>query len=308
MKGNKTTVLTLAEKCKNILASNWQGNLNTIKADAKGSKDEIYTSKVKYFVKKGRPYIWVPEKDLHNVNTIIDERGSFAVTSPFPGPLANLLRSIKKLPARVALTGDVVPLKGEKVKLVAESLRETISSESKVVKESTYAVSGILSSSNLGSTPRSENLRELLDGNEQYTVYRFNLSSCTYIDINGGTHELDLADVEASKGDPLSPFSSSLLDGINRSELRRRALILFCITYLNKNAKDALMLSVDRKGFDVLGKILGPVRNDGSREYQWKEFRFAFKEEARDVETVCRQLVEMEEEALKNVSSFSGLG
>ncbi|KAG5533414.1 hypothetical protein RHGRI_027547 [Rhododendron griersonianum] len=308
MKGNKTTVLTFAEKCKNILASNWQGNLNTIKADAKGSKEEIYTSKVKYFVKKGRPYIWVPEKDLHNVNTIIDERGSFAVTSPFPGPLANLLRSIKKLPARVALTGDVVPLKGEKVKLVAESLRETISSESKVVKESTYAVSGILSSSNLGSTPRSENLRELLDGNEQYTVYRFNLSSCMYIDSNGGTHELDLADVEASKGDPLSPFSSSLLDGINRSELRRRALILFCITYLNKNAKDALMLSVDRKGFDVLGKVLGPVRNDGSREYQWKEFRFAFKEEARDVETVCRQLVEMEEEALKNVSSFSGLG
>ncbi|KAI8539966.1 hypothetical protein RHMOL_Rhmol09G0223800 [Rhododendron molle] len=308
MKGNKTTVLTFAEKCKNILASNWQGNLNTIKADAKGSKEEIYTSKVKYFVKKGRPYIWVPKKDLHNVNTIIDERGSFAVTSPFPGPLVNLLRSIKKLPARVALTGDVVPLKGEKVKLVAESLRETISSESKVVKESTYAVSGILSSSNLGSTPRSENLRELLDGNEQYTVYRFNLSSCTYIDSNGGTHELDLADIEASKGDPLSPFSSSLLDGINRSELRRRALILFCITYLNKNAKDALMLSVDRKGFDVLGKVLGPVRHDGSREYQWKEFRFAFKEEARDVETVCRQLVEMEEEALKNVSSFSGLG
>ncbi|KAL8492830.1 hypothetical protein ACS0TY_024142 [Phlomoides rotata] len=30
-----SSVLTFAEKCKNILASNWQGNLNTIKADAK---------------------------------------------------------------------------------------------------------------------------------------------------------------------------------------------------------------------------------------------------------------------------------
>lgn len=307
MKGNKPTVLTFAEKCKNILASNWQGKLNTIKADAKGSKEEIYTSKVKYFVKKGKPYIWVPEKDLHNVNTIIDERGSFAVTSPFPGPLANLLRSIKKTPARVALAGDVVPLKSEKVKFIAENLKETISSEKKLVKNSTYAVSGVLSSSNLGSTPRSESLQELLDGNEQYTVYRFNLSSCTYMDSNGGTHEVDLADIEASKSDPLSPFSSSLIDGINQSELRRRALILFCITHFNRNAKDAFMLSVDRKGFDVLGKVLGPVKNDGSREYQWKEFRFTFKEEARDVETVCRQLVEMEEEALKNVSSFSGL-
>lgn len=30
-------------------------------------------------------------------NTIIDERGSLAVASPFPGPLAKLLRSIKKV-------------------------------------------------------------------------------------------------------------------------------------------------------------------------------------------------------------------
>ncbi|KAL4585095.1 hypothetical protein LXL04_009709 [Taraxacum kok-saghyz] len=51
----------------NILASNWQDTLNTVKADAKGSKEEIYSSKVKYFVKKGTPYVWVPEHDLHNV-------------------------------------------------------------------------------------------------------------------------------------------------------------------------------------------------------------------------------------------------
>jgi len=30
-------------------------------------------------------------------NTIIDERGSFAVTSPFPGPLGVLLKSLKKV-------------------------------------------------------------------------------------------------------------------------------------------------------------------------------------------------------------------
>lgn len=115
MKSNNATVLTLAEKCKNILAANWQGRLNTIKADAEGSKESIYTSKVKYMLKKGKPFIWVPEKDMHNVNTIIDERGSFAVASPTPGPLAKLLHSIKKLPTRVALSGDIAPLKSEKV-------------------------------------------------------------------------------------------------------------------------------------------------------------------------------------------------
>ncbi|KAL3523801.1 hypothetical protein ACH5RR_016635 [Cinchona calisaya] len=307
MKRSKASALTLAEKCKNILAANWQGNLNTVKADAKGSKGEIYTSKVKYFVKKGRPYIWVPEKDLHNVNAIIDERSSFAVASPFPGPLANLLKSIKKLPARVALTGDIVPLEDKRIKMAAEGLKEIISVEQKVVKESSYSVSGILSSSRFSSTSRSENLKELLEGNKQYVVYKFNLSTCTYIDGNGGNHEVELEDVEASKSDPLSPFSTSLIDGINQSEMRRRALILLCITHLKKNTKDAFLLSIDRKGFDVLGKVLGPVRSDGSREYQWKEFRIMFKEEACHVEAFCQQLVQMEEEALKNISSFSGL-
>ena len=67
------------------------------------------------------------------------------------------------------------------------------------------------------------------------------------------------------------------------------------------------MLSIDCKGFDVLGKVPSPMIKDGITEYQWKEFRFTFKEEASDVEAFCRQLVEMEEEAVKKVSGYSGL-
>lgn len=72
--------------------------------------------------------------------------------------------------------------------------------------------------------------------------------------------------------------------------------------------KDACMLSVDRKGFDVLGKVPGLVTKDGFGRLEWKEFRFTFKEEARDIEAFCQQLVKMEEDAVKNVSSYSGLG
>ena len=43
-------------------------------------------------------------------------------------------------------------------------------------------------------------------------------------------------------------------------------------------------------------------------EYQWKQFRFTFKEEEGDVESFYRQLVQMGEEAVKKVSSCSGLG
>ncbi|XP_047260905.1 uncharacterized protein LOC124894220 isoform X1 [Capsicum annuum] len=305
--GKKSSVLTLAEKCKNILASNWQGYLNTVKADVKGSKEVIYTSKVGYLVKRGKPYIWLPENDMHNVNTLIDDRGSFAVTSPFPGPLANCLKSVNKLPDRVAFVGEVLPLKDEKARLPEESLKEVISSERSMTDKFCYSVLGILSSSSVGATCRADNLQELLDSDERYNVLKFSPSSCMYIDNNGGAHEVDLKEVQATKLDPLSSHTVSLIDGINQSEARRRALILFFITHLNKNTKDAYLLSIDRKGLDVLGKVLGPIRSDGSREYQWRKFRIEFIEEAHTVETFCSQLVEMEEESLKNISNFSGI-
>lgn len=241
------------------------------------------------------------------MNTVIDERGSFAVSSPFPGPLASILKSIKKLPSRVALVGDAVLLEDEKARLAAESLRETLVAEQRAVEESSYSVSGILNSSHFGSTSRNADLQELLQGDIQYNLYRFNLRSCMYIDTNRKAHEVNLEDIEKSKADRLAQFSMSLIDGINQSEERRRALILFCITFLNENAKDAFILWVDRKGFDVLAKVLGSVKGDGSREYQWKELRFTFNDAASDVETFCRLLLEMEEEALKKVSSITGM-
>lgn len=71
--------------------------------------------------------------------------------------------------------------------------------------------------------------------------------------------------------------------------------------------KDAYMLSIDRKGFEVLSKVPSPALKDGYGQFQWKQFRLSLKEEARDVESFCRQLVEMEEEAVKEVSGHSGL-
>jgi len=46
---------------------------------------------------------------------------------------------------------------------------------------------------------------------------------------------------------------------------------------------------------------------DGIGDHQWKEFRFMFKDEAKDVEMFFSQLVEMEEEVINKVSASSGL-
>ncbi|RZC75726.1 hypothetical protein C5167_001559 [Papaver somniferum] len=326
-KGSKDLALTFADKCKNIMASNWRGYLNTVKADAKGSKEDIHTSRIMYFLKRGKPYLCVPQDDLHNLNVVIDERGSMAVANPYPGPLANVLKSIGKLPTRVALTGDVLSLEEEKVHSLAleflfyelvkflscltiqmrhvkEILRETIELEKKAFSAASYAVTELLSSSRISSVSRTENLRDVLSAGENaYVVYKFDIRSCSYIDSAGTDHEVDLEELELSKTDPLSMFSEKLIDGINQNRARRSALMLFFFEYLEINAADAYMISADRKGFDVLAKIPSDTTEHDLDVYTWKECRIDFKEEASDVGTFCRLLVEMESEALQNLRS-----
>ncbi|CAN0837198.1 hypothetical protein LINGRAHAP2_LOCUS1729 [Linum grandiflorum] len=181
-----------------------------------------------------------------------------------------------------------------------------IAYEERLISDAGYTVSAVLSSSNFNGASRSESLRELLDEHENYQIYRFSMSTCMYVDGNGGTHEVDAEDIEKCKADPLAPFSSRLIDGINQSEARRRALTLFCLVHLNTNAREAYMLSVDHKGFDMLAKVAA-LNKDGVCDYEWKEFRFSFEDEAFDVASFCCRLVEMEEEVVKKIGNYSGL-
>jgi hypothetical protein len=69
------------------------------------------------------------------------------------------------------------------------------------------------------------------------------------------------------------------------------------------------MLSIDHHGFDVLAKVPeGVVSLDVPQQYHWKEFRFTFKEPAKDVDDFSSKLVELEEEAIESIKGYSGLG
>ncbi|KAF0935933.1 hypothetical protein E2562_036924 [Oryza meyeriana var. granulata] len=304
----KSISLSFADKCWNILGASWEAHLNTIKADIKGSKGEIYTSRVHYIVEKGSTYLIVPENDRHNINIVIDERGSLSVCSPIPGRLTTLLRSIGKLPPRIAMTGDVLIMRNTKVPDIADSLKKTILKEHKAASEASHGVSAILSSACTTCRSRSEGLLSLLDQGSSYSILKFEIGSCVYIDSFGSSHNIELDKFEPPKEDLLLPFSAKLIDGINRSDPRRRALTFFCFEYFNVTATDALLLSIDHHGFDVLAKVPDrAVLLDVPRQYIWKEFRFSFKEAAKDIEDFCRMLVELEEEALHSVKSYSGL-
>ncbi|BAF11627.1 uncharacterized protein [Oryza sativa Japonica Group] len=304
----KLISLSFADKCRNILCANWEAHLNTIKADIKGSKGEIYTSRVHYMVERGTTYLIVPEDDRHTINIVIDERGSLSVCSPIPGRLTTLLRSLGKLPPRIAMTGDVLFMKRSKVPVIADSLKKAILKEHKAASEASHSVSAILSSASAACRSRSEGLLSLLDQGSSYNILKFEIGSCVYIDSLGSSHKVDLDNFEPPKADLLLPFSARIIDGINRSDPRRRALIFFCFEYFNVTATDALLLSIDHHGFDVLAKVPEKaVLLDVPRQYVWREFRFSFKEAAKDIEDFCRMLVELEEEALQSMKSYSGL-
>lgn len=66
-------------------------------------------------------------------------------------------------------------LSSVQAQLASESLKELIQSEVEVISESSYAVSGVLSSTNPVRTSRSENLHELLDGSQKHAIYKFDI-------------------------------------------------------------------------------------------------------------------------------------
>nr|CAB3496345.1 unnamed protein product [Digitaria exilis] len=280
----KSAALSVTHKCRNILAAGWEAHLNTIKADAKGSKGEIHTSRVHYMIQKGTPYLIVPENDLHSI-----------VKLP--------------IPPRVAMTGDVLRMKDSKVPVVADSLKNTIMKEHEASSAASHGVSAILSSAGASCKSRSEGLLSLLNEESSYSIFKFDIGSCVYIDSSGSSHNIELDSFEPPKSDLLMPFSAKLIDGINRSDSRRRALIFFCFEYFNALARDAVMLSIDHHGFDVLAKVPETdILANVPRKYHWKEFRFIFKEPAKNAEDFCRTLVELEEEVVKSMKSYSGLG
>ncbi|GLJ41374.1 hypothetical protein SUGI_0856430 [Cryptomeria japonica] len=295
----------LAKRCKNVLAASWQGILTTVKSDSAGSKEELHSSPINYILRNEKPMMWVDEDDLHTVNTILDERGSLCIDQANPPSLTKFLKTIGKFPPRVVLVGDVIRLDDDKVDLARKELSDMIYSEKDTVKRASHPVTNILSSSGGILNARVDDLQLLSKKHDTSAIFEFNIRSVSYLDIMGNENEINVKLIDITPMDPLSPFFEPLLEGINRSEARRRGLMLFCSVYLNVNARDALMLSVDRMGFDLLAKVSSALMNDASSsQYQWKDYNFSFGREVEDIETFCRLLAKMEEEALKKVSGI----
>ena len=58
----------------------------------------------------------------------------------------------------------------------------------------------------------------------------------------------------------------------------------------------------------MLAKVPSLTAGDGFGQCEWKDFRFTLKNEATNIGDFCQQLMEMEEEVVKRITNYSGLG
>lgn len=292
--------LPLAQRSKNILAAHWRGQLSTVKAGA-DQKDErsVHGSVVLYSVFDGKPVVWVPGGDTHEVNLLLDDRGSLLVGHLDP-PLATI-RSFGKVLPRVILLGDFVGVENSEMAHLRRRLQKQVEALQMRQDERGPESQSFLHSAGFSRDERLQTLNYLSSPTNNLSAYRLYARSCHFVDFQGGRHSLKISDVAGAATDPLAGLQTALVEGINRNDLKRRALILFCAAYMQVEVQDVYLFSIDKWGFNILAQPIqesDSFSEGGKKESLWREFRFMFNYEVRDVNAFCTVFLEMEKEVM----------
>ncbi|CAK9215362.1 unnamed protein product [Sphagnum troendelagicum] len=299
--------LSLVQRCKNLLVANWRGQLTTITtstttncADPEASK--VWGSLVNYTLVAGKPVVWVPRNDAHEVNLLMDDRGSIVVGHTDPPPLVHAWRDVGFVPPRAVLLGPFTPLEPHEQEYVKRRVLKARDSNREGIEKAGAALRSVLQEAGRSASSRIHALSTMAEASTtDFAIYRCSPRSGQFVDLLGVRHEVAVSDIAGAATDPLCSVLAALVEGINQSEARRFALIVFCAVYLQVRAQDAYMFAADRWGFNVLAKVV-PTNESVALDTNnklWKEFRFGFSREVRDAEAFCSLLAEMEKESLE---------
>lgn len=293
--------LPLVQRCKNLLAANWRAQITTINATYDGpDAPKVHGSLVNYVLVGGSPLLWIPKNDAHELNLVLDERGSMVVGHTDPPPLVRAWREVGRVPPRAMLLGSVAPLQRHELDYVKRRVAKVQGAVNDVVKEAGSALQSVLQESGNLINSRARAFEAMVTATDaEYSIFSLTPKSCHFVDVLGGRHEVDVGDIAGAAVDPLCRVLLALVDGINQSETRRFALIVFCAVYLQVRVQDAYIFAADRWGFNVLAKAVPSEESDAAEPNKlWREFRFGFSREVKDAEGFCVLLAEMEKESL----------
>ncbi|KAL3686157.1 hypothetical protein R1sor_004179 [Riccia sorocarpa] len=306
--------LPLLQRCKNHLMSNWRGQLTTVKADEKN----VHGSLLLYSVVAGQTLVWIPKNDLHESNLLLDNRGSLVVGHTDPPPLIHAMRNVGHVPPRTILLSELDLVPGYEMEYVKKRVLKLLSSTKQTIENAGSATKSLLRDSGNSLNARLKALQTMASSQEKdFDVYRLSPKTCHFVDLLGGRHLVDVSDLMGAVTDHLCPLSAALIEGVNQSDNRRMALIMFCAVYVQERVLDAYMFSADRWGINVLARMAsenndhdGRVDHHPSPELErpkWREFRFSFSHEVKNIEHFCLMLAEMEKECVEALNKAKEL-
>ncbi|KAL2654107.1 hypothetical protein R1flu_022235 [Riccia fluitans] len=305
--------LPLLQRCKNHLLSNWRGQLSTVKADEKN----VHGSLLLYSVVAGQTLVWIPRNDLHESNLLLDNRGSLVVGHTDPPPLIHAMRNVGHVPPRTILLSELDLVPGYEMEYVKKRVLKLMSSTKQGIENAGPATKSLLRDSGNSINARLKALETMAVSQEKdFHVYRLTPKTCHYVDLLGGRYLVEVNDVIGAVTDHLCPLSAALIEGINQSDCRRMALIMFCAVYVQERVQDAYMFSADRWGVSLLARMASENKNHNEgvdhpspelERAKWREFRFSFSHEVKDIEHFCLMLADMEKECVEALNKAKEL-
>ncbi|GAQ81926.1 hypothetical protein KFL_000950010 [Klebsormidium nitens] len=309
------TGLPLIQRCKNVLVSNWKGQLSTINPGAaEGQRNAVRSTFISYAVLDGRPIIWLPRHDEHEMNIIGDNRASLMAGHTDPPALVQAVqKGCKRLPPLAVILGEVSEIDPSEAEYWRKRVRKLSARALSAVERAGPKAKALLDTVGPTADARQKAL-EAMAGASELRAYRLEPKEWTYMDVAGERKSGTAEEFQGALTDPLALVSVPLIDALNRDQGTRKRLILFAAAYMQVEARDAYVLSIDRWGFTCLvqrsisidpAEIGTPVTletgsNMGKNEGEWGEFRFSFSHEVRDAEGFCATFEAMEADVIRH--------
>jgi len=269
-----------AQRAKNLLAANYRCQLSSIEAKLPSSRQPkrsaVHGSLVPFaLLPNCEPVVFLAPADAHVANLAQNALGSVTLGHTDPPQLSLALREALgvALP-RVSLLGQLRPLTA----LDADRARERAARA--------HAAS-------LGGPSPALAIAAAAGALEALLPYRLEAEDARWVDSRGGQHPVPLPDLAGALVDPFAPGALPLLARLNGGAEAAAVHAGMCLAFLGVRVEEARVYQVDRTGFSILARALAAE----GVEPGWREYRFAFTQEAASLQALEETLQELAAEA-----------
>ncbi|KAI5070506.1 hypothetical protein GOP47_0014849 [Adiantum capillus-veneris] len=260
-KKGKAGVPTMAERCKSILGLNWRGQLTTLKPTLVDGEEREKAEKTvgefsNYIVYDEEVIVHVPEESKHCPNLLLNNRASLIIGHTDPSPLMKVFQQVKKTPPHALVVGLLmVPDDADRLspEYMKDIIKKELSELKHIVNQSSPIVRPLLESGGHILRSRVQALNCMSEYKTDDMFYRFDASSCHYVDMSGIKHLVKLEELDRADR-VFSPLLPVVIEGINRNKKRRMGLKVLCAWFLHVKVEEAFAASVDKRGLNILVK------------------------------------------------------